>query len=96
MCSKNEQQQKKIFNQDVLEPVITTASIFSRPGYSCAVTTSNALSSRSFFGDRPMSPAAVSSKVVKIPSYLPNFSTMAGGGVSHSRIAIRNGVFMFV
>jgi hypothetical protein len=79
-----------------LDPEINTASILSKSGYSCAVTTSYPLNSRSCFGDKPSPSAALSSNVVKMRSYLPYFSTRAGGGVSHSRIAIRSDVFIFV
>lgn len=67
-----------------------------RFGYSCAVTTSKALNSRSFSGDKPTSCAAVSSNAVNMRPYLPYLSTTAGGGVSHSRMATRNGVFILI
>lgn len=70
------------------------ASISSRFGYSCLSTTSKALNSRSFFGDKPKPSAAVSSKVLKMRPYRPYRSMISGRGVSHSRIAIRKGVFI--
>ena len=79
----------------VLEPDINTASISSNAGYSCALTTSKLLSAKSCLESRLTPAAAVSSRVVKMAPYLPYFSTTAGGGVSHSRMAIRKGVFMF-
>jgi hypothetical protein len=78
----------------LLDPLIKTASISSRFGYSCAVTHSKALSSKSFLGSNLSPEAAFSSNVVKMRSYAPYSSTTCGGGVSHWRIAIRSGVFI--